>query len=141
MFYYILVHNREVVSRSSVQHMTIVERMKEEMKAKMEAYDNEVNGRLRDDRFECHHEYKNAFYIDDDVEDVAELEEPSKTAEADAFTPEGYNEYIGAQLMIPRPDGRIQGRIAKQSKDTDGNPIGRRNDNFLLDTRDGRWDD
>jgi hypothetical protein len=135
MCYYILVHNGEVVSRSSVQHMTIVERMKEEMKAKMEAYDNEVNGRLRDDGFECRHEYENAFYINDDVEDVAELEEPSKTAEADEFTPEGYDEYIGAQLMIPRPDGRIQGRIAKRSKDNDGNPIGRRNDNFLLDTR------
>jgi hypothetical protein len=37
--------------------------------------------------------------------------------------------------MIPRPDGRIQGRIAKRSKDNDGNPVGRRNDNFLLDTR------
>jgi uncharacterized protein YfiM (DUF2279 family) len=37
--------------------------------------------------------------------------------------------------MVPRPDGRIQGRIAKRSKDNDGNPIGRRNNNFLLDTR------
>jgi hypothetical protein len=135
MCYYILVHHGEVVSRSSVQHMTIVERMKEEMKAKIEAYDNEVNGRLGDDGFECPHEYENAFYIDDDVEDVAELEEPSETAEADEFTPEGYNEYIGAQLMVPRPDGRIQGQIAKRSKDNDGNPIRRRNDNFLLDTR------
>jgi hypothetical protein len=49
MCYYILVRNGEIVSRSSVQHMTIVERMKDKMKAKMEAYDNGVNGRLRDD--------------------------------------------------------------------------------------------
>jgi hypothetical protein len=57
MCYYVLVKNGEVVSRLSIQHMTIVERMKDKMKAKMEeAYDSEVNGRLRDDGFECCHE-------------------------------------------------------------------------------------
>jgi hypothetical protein len=37
--------------------------------------------------------------------------------------------------MIPRPDGRIQGRITKRAKGEDGNPIGQRNNNYLLDTR------
>jgi hypothetical protein len=116
--------------------MTIVEHMKDKMKAKMEVYNSEVNGRLRHDGFECCHKYENTFYIDNEVDDVADPEEPNKTAEADDYTPEGYDKYIGALLMVvPRPDGRIQGRIAKQSKDNDGNPIGPRNDNFLLDTR------
>jgi hypothetical protein len=56
MCYYILVQNGEVVSRSSVQHMTIVEMMKDNIKSKMESYDDEVNGRLRDEGFECRHE-------------------------------------------------------------------------------------
>jgi hypothetical protein len=56
--------------------------------------------------------------------------EPSEVAEPDEFTPEGYNEYIGPQL-----DGRMQGRITKRAKDNDGNPIGRRHDSYLLDTR------
>jgi hypothetical protein len=37
--------------------------------------------------------------------------------------------------MIPRPDGRIQGRITKRAKGDNRNPIGRRNNNYLLDTR------
>ena len=135
MCYYILVQNGEVVSRSSVQHVTMAEMMKDDIKAKMEAYDNEVNGRLREDGFECRHEYENAFYIEDEGEVPVEPEEPNESPEVDEFTPEGYDEYVGAQIMIPRPDGRIQGKIAKRAKDNDGNPIGKRHKNFLLDTR------
>jgi hypothetical protein len=111
MCYYVLTNNGEVVSRSSVQHMTIIERMKDEIKSKMEAYDNEVGGRLRDEGFECRHEYENVFYIEDKDDDVADPEEPNDIAEPDEFTPEGYDEYIGAQIMVPLPDGRVQGKI------------------------------
>jgi hypothetical protein len=124
MCYYILVQNGEVLSRSSVQHMTIVEMMKDDIKNKMESYNDEVNGRLRDEGFECRHEYENAFYIEDE-EEAMEPEEPNEIEEADEYTPEAYNEYVGAQVMIPRPDGRIQGRITKRAKGEDGNPIGR----------------
>jgi hypothetical protein len=106
MCYYILTQNGEVISRSSVQHMTIVKRIKEDIQAKTEAYENEVGGCLQDDGFECRHEYENAFYIEDEEEDM-EPEEPAETAEADDFTPEGYDEYVGAQVMIPRGDGRV----------------------------------
>jgi hypothetical protein len=134
MCYYILVQNGEVVSRSSVLHMTIVEMMKDDIKSKMESYDDEVNGRLRDEGFECRHEYENAFYIEDE-DKAMEPEEPNEVEEADEYTPESYDEYVGAQVMIPRPDGRIQGRITKRAKLEDGNPTGRRNNNYLLDTR------
>jgi hypothetical protein len=44
MCYFVLTNSLEVVSRSSVLHMTIVKRMKDKIKAKKEAYDNEVAG-------------------------------------------------------------------------------------------------
>jgi hypothetical protein len=136
MCYYVLVQNGEVISRSSVQHMTLIEMQKDDMKLRMEAYDKEVGGRLRDEGFHCRHEYENAFFIEDEEDDeVADPEEPTDVNEADEFTPEGYDEYIGAQLMIPLADGRMQGTITKCAKDNDGNPIGRRHDNYLLDTR------
>jgi hypothetical protein len=91
---------------------------------------------LRDEGFHCRHEYENAFFIEDEEDDeVVDPEEPTDVNDADEFTPEGYDEYIGAQLMIPLPDGRMQGTITKRAKDNDGNPIGRRHDNYLLDTR------
>jgi hypothetical protein len=87
MCYYILVQNGEVMSRSSVQHMTIVEMMKDNIKRKMESYDDEVNGRLRNEGFECRHEYENAFYIEDEDE-AMEQEQPDEVEEADEYTPE-----------------------------------------------------
>jgi hypothetical protein len=87
MCYYILVQNGEVVSRSSVQHMMIVEMMKDDIKSKMESYDDEVNGRLRDEGFECRHEYENAFYVEDE-DKAMEPEEPNEVEEADEYTPE-----------------------------------------------------
>jgi hypothetical protein len=135
MCYYILVSNGEVISRSSVQHVTKLEAMKDDIKAKMADFDNEVQGRLRDEGFECRHEVENAFYIDDEDDDEMEPEEPIGIEDADEYTPEGYDEYIGAQVLLPHEDGRIQGTITKRSKGNDGNPIGRRHNNFLLDTR------
>jgi hypothetical protein len=44
MCYYVLVQNGEVISQSSVQHMTLIKKQKDEIKTRMEAYDNEVGG-------------------------------------------------------------------------------------------------
>jgi hypothetical protein len=79
--------------------------------------------RLRNEGFECRHEYENAFYIDNDEGDM-EPEEPNPMPNMDDFTPEAYDEYVGAQMMIPTADGRIQGTITKRAKGEDGNPIG-----------------
>ena len=134
MCFYILVQNGEVISRSSVQHLTQLEMMKDDIKQCLEEYDDEVRGRLRDEGFECRHEHENAFYIDDE-DDELESEEPNAVPEIEEYTPEGYDEYIGAQLLIPKGDGRVQGTIVKRSKGNDGNPIGRRHENPFLDTR------
>ena len=45
MCFYILVSNGEVISRSTVQHMTVLEMMKDDIKTRLEAYDMEVQGR------------------------------------------------------------------------------------------------
>jgi hypothetical protein len=135
MCFYILVNNGEVISRSSVQHMTILEMRKDDVKTRLDAYDMEVQGRLRDDGFECRHEVENAFYIDDEEDEEMDPIDPSGIDEVDNFTPEGYDEYVGAQMMVPQADGRIQGRITKRAKDENGNPIGRRHNNPIMDTR------
>jgi hypothetical protein len=55
--------------------------------------------------------------------------------EQDSFTPEGYDNMINAEIMIPKGDGTIVGKVIKRAKGEDGNPIGLRNFNPLLDTR------
>jgi len=46
--------------------------------------------------------------------------------EQDSFTPEGYdnNIMINAEIMIPKGDGTIVGKVIKRAKGKDGNPIG-----------------
>jgi hypothetical protein len=108
--------------------------MKDEIKARLEQFDDEVNRQLRNEGFECQHEYENAFYIDDDEGDM-EPEEPNPMPNMDDFTPEAYDKYVGAQMMIPTADGRIQGTTTNLAKGEDGNSIGRPNANPFLDTR------
>jgi ribosomal protein L15 len=112
MCFYVLAKTGEIVSRSSVQHLTQLEMMKDEIKACLEQFDNEVGGRLRNEGFECQHEYENAFYINDNEGDM-EPEEPNPMPDMDNFTPEAYDKYVRAQMMIPTADGRIQGTITK----------------------------
>jgi len=42
---------------------------------------------------------------------------------------------INAGIVIPKGDGTIVGKVIKRAKGEDGNPIGLRNSNPLLDTR------
>jgi hypothetical protein len=55
--------------------------------------------------------------------------------EQDSFTPKGYENMINAEIMIPKGDGTIVGKVIKRAKGEDGNPIGLQNSNPLLDTR------
>ena len=50
-------------------------------------------------------------------------------------TPEAGDNYVGARLRLPCGDREAMGRVAKRARDNDGNPIGRANQNPILDTR------
>jgi hypothetical protein len=50
-------------------------------------------------------------------------------------TPEtGYN-YLSTELMLPKGGVLVKGHVTAHKRDRDGNPIGRANDNPILDTR------
>jgi len=139
MCYFILKQNGQVLSRTMVQHVTQVEQMKDDIKRWLEEFDNKVNGCLSDANHIIQHQEENAFFIEDigelDDDDDLEFQEDSNIPEADEFTPDAYDEYIGAQILLPTADGRIQGRVVKRAKKDDGTPIGRRSNNVLHDTR------
>lgn len=53
----------------------------------------------------------------------------------DDFTPDSYDTYIGAQLLIPRGSKRVAARVTKRVRDEQGRPIGVKHPNPILDTR------
>ena len=94
---------------------------------------------MADNNFIIQHQEQNSFYIEDvgDIEDdEMDFVEDNNVPEADdSYSPDSYDELIGAEVLFPQGDGRIQGRDTKRAKSEDGTPIGKRNKNYLLDTR------
>ena len=50
-------------------------------------------------------------------------------------TPETGDNYLSAELMLPKGGVFVKGRVTARKRDRDGNPVGRANDNPILDTR------
>ncbi len=50
-------------------------------------------------------------------------------------TPKTGDNYLSAELMLPKGGVLVKGRVTARKRDRDGNSIGRANDNPILDTR------
>ena len=50
-------------------------------------------------------------------------------------TPESADQYISAEVMLPKGGTMTKGCVAKRIRDDSGNPVGRAHDNPILDTR------
>jgi len=55
--------------------------------------------------------------------------------EADDYTLEVCDKYLSAQVVLPRGGLRTRGEVVRRKRDADGRPIGKRNLNPILDTR------
>ena len=55
--------------------------------------------------------------------------------DADEYTPKQYDEYIGTQVLLPVGSEQLLGIVKQQLHDLNGNPIGLRSPNSILDTR------
>ena len=55
--------------------------------------------------------------------------------EADDFTPDSFDSYLTAQVLLPREGELHRGTVKRRVKDEDGNPVGTRSSNPILDTR------
>ena len=50
-------------------------------------------------------------------------------------TPEIGDNYVNTEVMLPRGDHMARGKVIRRKRDAKGNPIGRANNNPILDTR------
>jgi hypothetical protein len=53
----------------------------------------------------------------------------------DEFTPESFDEYLSAQVIHPIGEKYLRVEVIRRRRDHNGNPIGLRNANPILDTR------
>lgn len=75
----------------------------------------------------------------DTYDDEAIAQQPFDSAaampQADDFTPDSFDDYIAAEVVIQKADGFFNATVIDRKRDSDGNPIGVRNANPILDTR------
>ena len=55
--------------------------------------------------------------------------------EADEFTPDTMDSYLATEVMLPRVDSFVRGKVVSRKRNADGNPIGVSSSNPILDTR------
>ena len=69
------------------------------------------------------------------LQEMTEGEAGYHSPEIDDFTPETYDEYLTAQVMLPVGGEMTKGQVVKRLRDHNGRPIGIRHSNPILDSR------
>ena len=132
----ILKSNGEVVYRSTYRSLTPQE-MNDEEESRRE-FDKKIEEKLgpkavADDFEDMNMEETPVFekYEDDEVEGTPDepLEELEPTPDLSTDV------YLNASIVLPRGDKLARGKVVRRKRDVDGNPIGRENQNPILDTR------
>ncbi len=135
MTYWLLTENCTVIARSSVIWLQEYEKMDPAVIQQQESFMQHVIERRR-----LSIEFEEPFITvegDLDHADLTPEEEAQmyKAPEMDDFTPETFDEYLSAQVLLPVGDIMQRGEVVCQRRDHNGKPVGLRNPNPLLDTR------
>ena len=94
-----------------------------------------------DDQFAGYPDHGDLFSDERDEFDIPPAEPDALMPDADDVkdddyvTDQFYDEYIGAEVLVDVGDEKQRAVVKKRVVDTDGNPVGKRNDNYMLDTR------
>jgi len=131
MTYWIMTSKGSVIACSSVTHLTAAEQRDSSIQAdkdrflaricELKRYDLSISGPI--------------FNPSEITDDDTSLQEMFTSMEADDYTPEAYDEYLSAQVVLPRGDNMVRGEVVRRRRDSNGRPIGKRNLNPILDTR------
>jgi hypothetical protein len=63
------------------------------------------------------------------------IEPEAAMPEADEFDVEAYDEYLAAEVILPKGENMVLGKVVGRKRDLDGNPIGKGHSNPIFDTR------
>ena len=130
MCYNIIKDNGEIVSRTTVQPIPSLDLQKDETQDRLKEFDTRLRERLDDRNFVLQDGIGNQFFmedIQDDGDDNLELEtvdEPLPEEDELEYTPDTYDPYVGAEILMPHGNQEIRARVMKRARDNEGNPIG-----------------
>jgi hypothetical protein len=132
MTYWILTDKNTVIARSSVKSLEDYECRDPAIISQQERFTAKIL-----DRHQISPGLTEPFVMVDDKYELGPDEEAGvyTTPEADDFTPKSYDEYLLAQVSLPIDGDLLRGEVIRRTRDPNGRPIGTRNTNPILDTR------
>ena len=145
MSYWILTISGHVISCTTVQRLTNAEMQTDEWKSRMSDYDEKIKDRLeiKDSEVTNHSDQPQWNRLSTDEDDPEFIEELNKVINDDTIkdeeepTPDTFDAYLNMELGLPRgdDDALCHATVKRRAVDKDGKPIGIKDNNPLLDTR------
>jgi hypothetical protein len=139
--FYILTKTGKVIIRKSVWALSEDDRHDPGIYHQIADLDASIRERLGDSVKEIDPELADSLpevpdgIFDDDEETVTPADPSATKPDADDFTPEAYDQYLTAKVLLPQGGELQQATVIARKRDRDGKPVGKRNENPLLDTR------
>jgi Reverse transcriptase (RNA-dependent DNA polymerase) len=146
MTYWILTESGKVIARSTVQHITTSDIGTDAIRDRVSTFDATLLTHLSDENFHIDHPNP-VFYLQDDVDvadpavddipadaEYGDMNQPAKS-DADDIEFDSFDQYLSSEFMVNQDGEAAIAKVVKRAKDNNGNPIGKRNANPLLDTR------
>ena len=143
MCYWILPESGVPLARMTIQAITTDEMSTTEVQEGLKAFDKSLLAKIGDSvaADDVPEPMQGPIHPEDEDDDALEAGEfepfaPSLAMpEADEFDPEVFDAYLRAEVLLPKGDSLVTGTVVGRKRDMDGNPIGRRNSNPILDSR------
>jgi hypothetical protein len=143
MCYWVLTATGKPIARSTVQPIAEEDMMTEVVKLELQSFDETISLKLTQDADQSEDinlpDYLG--YFDDNILDeqyetpLYESVEPEATMpEMDDFTLDDFDKYISAEVLLPKGDEMVLGKVIGRKRDIDDNPIGVANSNPILGT-------
>ena len=136
MCYHILKPNGRVVQRTTVRALTQTEVESELEKTSRAAFDAQIEAKLgpnaKPSDFTDDGESETPYF--EAYSDDSDGTEPTMP-EADDYDVDTFDKFLGAETLLSSGDSMLRGIVKSRKRDADGNPVGKANNNPLLDTR------
>lgn len=137
MCYWVLPANGIPIAQSTVSPILPEEHTEDSVKEKLLKFDDSITQKLsistevKDDVLDYF-----ATYYDNEQDHLAPEVEPVEhpMPEADDRDPESFDQYISAEVLLPKGDSQLLGRVIDRKRDIHRNPIGKVHSNPIFDT-------
>jgi hypothetical protein len=144
MAFYLLTKTGKTIVRKSVWGLSEDDFANPDIKTRLVELDEGIRSKIGDDLKEEDIDPELRGSMPEISEDVFDDEDegrndpgdtPSPDEGTDDHTPESYDEYLTAQVLLPQGGEAKKATVVGRKRDHDGRPIGKRHANPLLDTR------